>query len=113
MACINGHVDSLCTLQWSLNGDLISLGVDGEIRVWEKHDSPRVAERRRKLDQPDPEHHHKHAADADADSQWFAAAFHWRRLAALKPANAEVKAKLAAAEAKLRREVAPLPRSGK
>ena len=50
---------------------------------------------------PDPAWHAAHAAKAVKEEQWFAAAFHLRRLARLTPGDAKLPARLAAAEAML------------
>ena len=72
---------------------------------------PEELARLKRMIDPNPNWHRQQAAECEKQSNWFAAAFHLRRLAALEPADAAVKARLATAEKKLLpRETAPLPK---
>jgi len=64
--------------------------------------------------EPKPEWHREQATECEKQSNWFAAAFHLRRLVTLEPNDTDVKVRLTFAEKKiLPQQFAPQKHSNK
>jgi WD40 repeat protein len=99
----------------SPDGSLRAFIEDGRIKVVRQPDFLEAEKRQQEEDRamlerlarPDPEYHRYHADQFEKSGEYFAAAFHLRRLLRIDPKDDSVRKRLAAAEAQAKSEAPP------
>ncbi|WP_020473020.1 WD40 domain-containing protein [Zavarzinella formosa] len=107
------HNDSVHGVSWTQDGRTLACsGLDKTVQIWNYWRDPshpeEIARFKRMID-PNPFWHRQQAVVCEKQSNFFAALFHLRKLAALEPNDTGVKTRLAAVEKRLSSETAPKP----